>query len=423
MIIFFKEKKLNEFNSHFDIIFQNIGLLNMITTAFPYLTLLLFIASILVFIEAKSKAKLFEYLPAIVILYFTIMILSSLGVWSTINEEGKIIYSDEVTNIYKAFKSNLLPAMIFLMLLQSDVRKIFKLGKKILFTFFLASLSISLGFIIMFTILHQSFEPEAWKTFGALSGSWMGGTGNMVAIQASLGLGSNTMGNVMLIDSIDYAIWVMILLALVPFAERFNQWTKADGSILETLGSKLNTQEEQREINFPSLFMLLGLALMVSVIAQAIAPMLPTSSFLTNTTWVVIFATLAGVGAGISPLAKEASAQPLANIMLYLIVALIASRANFSELSNAPLYIMAGFMIITIHASIMIVFAKIFKLDLFSLGVASLANIGGVASAPILAGAYNRALIPIGVLMAMMGYIIGTFMGLGVSKVLEIVAT
>jgi uncharacterized membrane protein len=249
----------------------------------------------------------------------------------------------------------------------------------------------------------------------------MGGTGNMVAIQSALELPDSKMGYVLLIDSIDYAIWVMILLALVPFAKKFNSWTKADGSILEKLGSKLDTSKEEQSINFPSLFMLLGLALMVSVMAQQIAPLLPTTSFLTNTTWIVIFATIAGIIAGITPLSKEASAAPLANIMLYLIVALIASRANFSELTQAPLYIMAGFMIIAIHVVIMVIFAKLFKLDLFSLGVASLANIGGVASAPILAGAYNKALIPIGVLMAMMGYIVGTFMGLGVSMVLEMI--
>ena len=108
--------------------------------------------------------------------------------------------------------------------------------------------------------------------------------------------------------------------------------------------------------------------------------------------------------------------------MLYLIVALIASRANFTELTEAPLYILAGFVIITIHVVIMVIFAKLFKLDLFSLGVASLANIGGVASAPILASAYSKALIPIGVLMAMMGYILGTFGGLMVGKVLEMMA-
>jgi len=386
----------------------------MITTAFPYLTVLLVIASTLVYLEASTKSKFFEYLPAIVILYFSVMTFSTLGVWEK---------TEEINSAYKAFKSNLLPAMIFLMLLQSDIRKILKLGKKILLTFFLASASISVGFIVMFALFHNFFEEGAWKAFGALSGSWMGGTGNMVAIQAALELPDSKMGYVLLIDSIDYAIWVMILLALVPFANKFNTWTKADGSILETLGATLNTEGKQKSITFPSLFMLLSLALLVSALAQSLAPFLPTTSFLTNTTWVVIFATIAGIGLGMTPLGKEAAASSLANIMLYLIVALIASRANFGELTQAPLYIVAGFVIILIHASIMVVFAKLFKLDLFSLGVASLANIGGVASAPILAGAYHKALIPIGVLMAMMGYIVGTFMGLGVSMVLEVIAS
>jgi len=386
----------------------------MITTAFPYLSVLIFIASMLVYIETKTKAKFFEYLPTIVILYFMVMTLSTLELWTK---------TDEINSVYKAFKSNLLPAMIFLMLLQSDIRKIFKLGKKILLTFFLASLSISLGFIVMFSIMNGFFEEGAWKAFGALSGSWMGGTGNMIAIQSALELPDSKMGYVLLIDSIDYAIWVMILLALVPFAKRFNRWTKADGDLIEKLSSTLDREKEKKAIEFPSLFMMLGLALIVSVVAQQIAPILPTTSFLTNTTWIVIFATLAGIGFGMTPLSKEASAVPLANIMLYLIIALIASRANFTELSQAPLYIMAGFMIIIIHATIMVIFAKIFKLDLFSLGVASLANIGGVASAPILAGAYHKALIPIGVLMAMMGYIVGTFMGLGVSQILKVIAT
>lgn len=213
----------------------------MITTTFPYLTILIFIASMLVYIESKTKAKVFEYLPAIVILYFTVMTLSSMEVWTK---------TDEINSAYKGFKSNLLPAMIFLMLLQSDIRKIFKLGKKILLTFFLASTSISLGFILMFLLLHNLFEPQAWKAFGALSGSWMGGTGNMVAIQSALELPDSKMGYVLLIDSIDYAIWVMILLALVPFAKYFNQWTKADGSILETLSSTLDKQKEKKRLIF-----------------------------------------------------------------------------------------------------------------------------------------------------------------------------
>jgi uncharacterized membrane protein len=383
----------------------------MVENGFAYLALLILIASSIVFVEKKTRHKLFEYLPAIVIIYFSVMLFSTFGLWQK---------TESITTTYKFFKSNLLPAMIFLLLLSADMRKIFKLGKKMLLTFFLASVSIAIGFIGTFALFHTYFEPDAWKPFAALSGSWMGGTGNMVAIQGALDLPDSAMGYTLLIDSIDYAIWVMILLALVPFAKKFNLWSNADTSIIDEVGEKLALEEEHKKpMNFISLFILLTTSLLVSILAQYIASFMPTTSFLTTTTWIVIIATIAGIIFAMTPVAKMSGGSQLGSMMLYLIVALIASRANFTELTEAPLYIIAGFAIIAIHASIMIFFAKLFKLDLFSLGVASLANIGGVASAPILASAYSKALIPIGVLMAMMGYIVGTFGGLMVGKVLE----
>ena len=385
----------------------------MIENGFIYLAVLMMIGSLIVYTEKKSQHKLFEYLPAIVIIYFVVMLLSTFGLWQK---------TDSVTATYKSVKSNLLPAMIFLMLLSADMREIFKLGRKMLLTFFLASVSIAIGFIGTFTLFHSYFEPGSWKAFAALSGSWMGGTGNMVAIQSALNLPDSAMGYTLLIDSIDYAIWVMILLALVPFAKKFNLWSKADTSVIDEVGKRLALKEENKKpISFASLFFLLGTALFVSALSQYGASFLPTTSFLTTTTWIVIIATVAGILFAMTPLAKMSGGSELAHIMLYLIVALIASRANFTELTEAPLYIFAGFVIITIHVIIMVIFAKLFKLDLFSLGVASLANIGGVASAPILASAYSKALIPIGVLMAMMGYIVGTFGGLMVGKVLEMI--
>ncbi len=385
----------------------------MIENGFTYLAVLMMIGSAIVYTEKKSQHKLFEYLPSIVIIYFVVMLFSTFGLWQK---------SESVTATYKTVKSNLLPAMIFLMLLSADMREIFKLGKKMLLTFFLASVSIAIGFIGTFTLFYSYFEPGSWKAFAALSGSWMGGTANMVAIQGALDLPDSAMGYTLLIDSIDYAIWVMILLALVPFAKKFNLWSRADTSIIDEVGERLALKEEEKKpIEFASLFFLLGSALLVSALAQYGASFLPTTSFLTTTTWIVIIATLAGTLFAMTPLAKLSGGLELANIMLYLIVALIASRANFAELTEAPLYIVAGFVIIAIHVCIMILFAKLFKLDLFSLGVASLANIGGVASAPILASAYSKALIPIGVLMAMMGYIVGTFGGLMVGKVLKMI--
>jgi len=387
----------------------------MIENGFTYLTVLMMIASTVVYTEQKTKYKLFEYLPSIVIIYFVVMLASTFGLWEK---------TESVTATYKSVKSNLLPAMIFLMLLLADMREIFKLGKKMILTFLLASVSIALGFIGMFALFHSSFGTEAWKAFAALSGSWMGGTANMVAIQGALNLPDSAMGYTLLIDSIDYAIWVMILLALVPFAKRFNTWSKADTSVIDAVGVRLALKEENKKpMDFASLFFLLGMALFVSTLSQYGASFLPTTSFLTTTTWIVIISTAAGILFAMTPIAQISGSSELANIMLYLIVALIASRANFTELTQAPLYIFVGFVIISIHMIIMVIFAKLFKLDLFSLGVASLANIGGVASAPILASAYSKALIPIGVLMAMMGYILGTFGGLMVGKVLKMLSS
>ena len=386
----------------------------MVENGYLYLLLLLVIISSILFTEKITKAKIFNILPSIVIIYFVVMLLSTFGIWQK---------SDSVTLIYKTIKLNLLPAMIFLMLLNADMREIFKLGKKMLFTFFVTSLSIALGFIGMFSLMHTYFSEESWKAFAALSGSWMGGTANMVAIQGALNLPDGAMGYTLLIDSIDYAIWVMILLALVPFAKKFNLWSRADTRVIDEVGERLaKKQSLQKEITLTSIVLLLVVASSISFIAQLLADYLPTSSFLSSTTWVVMIATLLGIIFAMTPVAKLSGSTQLGTASLYLIVALIASRANFSELTQAPLYIFAGFVILTIHSFIILIFAKLFKLDLFSLGVASLANIGGVASAPILASTYSKALIPIGVLMAMMGYIVGTFMGLMVGNILEFIA-
>ncbi len=382
----------------------------MIESSLGYITILLAVASSIVYLQERYRWRIFEYLPAIVVIYFVVMLLSTAGVWQK---------SQEITDIYKSLKSILLPSMIFLMLLSGDIRNITKLGKRMILTFFLSSLSIVLGFIGMFMLLHNLFEPNAWQTFGALSGSWMGGSANMVAIEGALGIDDSDMGYVLLIDSIDYAIWVMTLLGLVSFANRFNSWTKADTSIIDSVAQNLADSKPKEPISFYSLFSLIAIALTITYLSTTIASQIPTLYGFGATTYIVIIATVAGILLSMTPIGSISGSSEMGSIALYTIVALIASRADFTELTDAPLYILAGFLIIAIHATIMIIFAKIFRLDLFSIAVASLANIGGVASAPILAGAYSKALIPIGVLMAMIGYIVGTFGGLMVAKILE----
>jgi uncharacterized membrane protein len=132
----------------------------------------------------------------------------------------------------------------------------------------------------------------------------------------------------------------------------------------------------------------------------------------------VIVATIAGVVASFTKLSELNGSSNIATSMLYMLIALIGSRAIFESFTDVGFYIFAGFLILVIHAIIMVIGAKIFKLDLFSISVASLSNIGGVASAPILAAAYNKSLVGVGVLMAIMGYIIGTFGGLFIGNIL-----
>ncbi len=385
----------------------------MIESGFAFVAALLFIAAVIVQLDKKFRT-FFEYVPGIVVLYFLVMTLSTLGFWKQ---------TDEINFYYNQLKNNILPAMIFLMLLHCDLKKILKLGPRMLLGFFSASFTIATGFIVVYFLFKGHFEPHTWKTFAALCGSWMGGTGNMAAIQLALGVADSQMGYTLIMDSVNYAVWVMLLLMAVPYARHFNNWTKADTSQIDAVGASLMSEKTDQPLptTFHDLILLLGTSFMVAAVSQYVAPMLPTSSFVSTYSWVVLIATAAGIIAALTPLGKTSGISMLASLMLYLIVALIGSRANFAELSQAPFYIFCGFLILVIHAVLLALIARIFKLDLFTCGVASLANIGGVASAPILAAAYSEVLVPVGVLMSMVGYIIGTGGGLLVGKILSMI--
>ena len=385
----------------------------MITNGFTYIAVLIFIAALLVWLQKHTKSKFFDYAPPIVLLYLITMIFCTLKVWDL--EATKPAYS--------ALKNNILFAMIFLMLLRCDIRKIFKLGPKMLGGFFCASITISLGFIITYAILHGPLGEGAWKALGALCGSWMGGSGNMIAVQAALDIGEADMAYALVVDSIDYSIWVMFLLWAINLAPKFNKWVKANTKTLDEVSKRLEDDAKANDgsITFVNIIFLLGLSLVVSELGQNIGTTLNGAlPFLDTSTWTVLFITLAGLAGALTPVGKMAGTTELSNVMLYSVVALLASRASFLELTDAPVWIIAGFMILGIHGILMVLCAKIFKLDMFTCGVASLANIGGSASAPILAGAYSGALVPVGVLMALMGYVIGTGGGLIVANIMSL---
>lgn len=387
----------------------------MITNGFTYVAVLVFTAAMLVWLQKTTKSKFFEYAPPIVLLYLITMIFCTCGVWDLAATKPA----------YSSLKNNILFAMIFLMLLRCDIRKIIKLGPKMLGGFFSASITIAIGFIATYAIMHTALGSEAWKALGALCGSWMGGSGNMIAVQAALGIGESDMAYALVVDSIDYSIWVMFLLWAINLAPKFNKWVKADTKSLDDVSKSLNdeAQATDKKIDFVSIIILLGMSLVVSAVGQNFGTwMNGIASWLDTSTWTVLLITVAGLIGALTPIGKMAGTAELSNVMLYIVVALLASRANFLELADAPIWIISGFMILAIHCILMILVAKIFKLDMFTCGVASLANIGGTASAPVLAGAYDGALVPVGVLMALMGYAIGTPGGILVANIMSLLS-
>lgn len=388
----------------------------MITNGFHFVALLLCLSGIVIYLEKNFKDSLFfKYIPALVVIYFGSMVLSTLGVWD--------MTSKSVSGARSVIKDAILPAMIFLMLLRADLRDIAKLGPRMIISFFTSSFTIMIGFVVAYVLFKSHLAPNAPLTFGALAGSWVGGTQNMVAVQQAIGLEGTGMGYTLLIDSIDYSIWIMFLLFLVPFQAKFNKWTKADTSKIDEINTHLTKKFSSisKEIKYQDIFFLMGISFALTAVCGIVGKemvKIPSLAFMGATGWSIILITILGVIAAMTPLSKIPGSPEVSNVMLYTLIGLIASNANFLELTQAPYYIIAGFVILIIHGLLMALISKIFKLDLFTCGISSLANIGGVASAPVLAAAYSQSLVPIAVLMALIGVITGTFFGIGLAEFL-----
>ncbi len=384
-----------------------------------YIAALIFIAALLIYLPkiftGKIAQKFFSFAPPIVLIYLGLMVLCSIKLWDLESTAG----------IYSSLKNPILYAMLFIMLLRCDLKKIIKLGPKMLIGFFAATFSIGLGFVVSFAIFHRFMGEGAWQALGALCGSWMGGTGNMLAIQTALQVDEATMVNALVMDSICATFYVMFLLWAIGRADVFNKWTKANTDAIDAVGKAL---EEEAKANtkpliWQNIILLLGSGLIVSAICQKagifINGYLP---FFDKATWTVLVVTALGVILALTPFGKLKGTEEVSNVLLYIVVALIASRADLSDMGNAPVWLLSGFVILAIHVAIMILLAKLLKMDIFTCCVASLANIGGTATAPVLAGTYSSALVPVGIIMALLGYVIGTGGGLIVANLMKMVA-
>ena len=392
----------------------------MITNGFTYIAVLAFIAACLVGLQKLTKSKFFDYLPPVVLLYLCAMVCCTFSLWDL----------DATKPACDAVRNPLLYAMIFMMLLRCDIRQILKLGPRMLGGFFCASVTIAIAFIATYAVFAPWLGETAWRGLGALCGSWMGGSGNFLAVSDALGTTEAELVGASIVDNIDYSLWVMFLLWIINFAPKFNKWVKADTTKLDEVSRRLDAEfaeSKTRVIDFSSLMFLMGLSLLVSALCTNAGSALREAapSFLKVfdvATYRIVLLSILGLILAMTPVGKIPGSAELSNMMLYMVIGLIASRASLFQLGSMINWVFAGFVILGIHAVLMLICAKVFKLDMFTCGVASLANIGGTASAPILAASYSGSLVSVGVLMALLGYVIGTFGGIGVGYAMSVFA-
>ena len=392
----------------------------MITNGFTYIAFLMFLAGILLAAEKYTKWKVFGYIPPLVWIYVLNMVFCTMGLYN----------SDACSSTYSALKNNLLYAMIFVMLLRCDFRKLAKLGGRMVAIFLGCTVTLAIGFLIGYPMFKGTLGTNTWAAVAALYASWVGGSANMAAMQAALPVDAGAYSCALALDTVCYSVWIALLLIVVRYSGKWNKAVKADTSKLQAVADAAAAEvaKEKQKASSGDWIFLIGLSLMVSALSQMVGVAL--NGALSNVglgmfdkgTLTTVFVTILGLVCAMTPLGRLPAVEDLSNVYLYAVVSLLASTASVADLLSAPMWVVYGVFILVVHVVLMFVLSKAFHWDLCMVSTASLANIGGSASAPIVASAYDASYAGIGVLMGVLGAAIGNFAGLGMGAILKMLA-
>ncbi len=361
----------------------------------------------------------FKYLPPVIWAYFVPMLCTTFGI------------TPAESAIYDWMSAYLLPFSLFLLMISVDLKAILRLGPMALFMMCAGTLGIVVGGPVVFAIFGPFFDdPMAWKGFAALSGSWIGGTANMVAMKQSFGTPDSTLGPLLVVDVVAGYGWMGVLIFLSAYQNHFDDWMQADTSTMDALQEKMkNTDDHRRPVTLRDLAVMVGLALAATVVAKAGGGMLPEigtadATIISTDTWAILLVVTGGLLLSFTPLQEmeNAGASRMGYFALYLLLTSIGAKADLAAVLDVPLYLLAGIVWILIHIAFLLVAARMVRAPLFFVATGSMANVGGAASAPIVAGVYLPAMAPVGLLMGVAGYILGIYAALGCGSLIGLVA-
>ena len=365
--------------------------------------------------------KFYGVVPALLLCYLIPAIFNSVG-----------LIDAESSQLYYVASRYLLPASLVLMTLSIDLKAIVNLGPKALIMFFTGTLGIVIGGPLAI-LLISAISPETvggagpdaiWRGLSTLAGSWIGGGANQAAMLEIYKYNPAKYGQMVLVDIVVANVWMAVLLLGIGKSKRIDKWLKADNTAIEKLKEKVSSFAEgvKRNPTLNDLMVMLGLAFGAVGIAHwgasgmsALFSDIPKdsalASFGSTFFWMITIATAIGILLSFTK-AKNyegAGASKIGSVFIYILVASIGMKMDLLSILDNPGLIAIGFVWMGIHAGLLILMAKLVKAPFFFLAVGSQANVGGAASAPVVAAEFHPSLASVGVLLAVFGYVVGTY--------------
>lgn len=384
--------------------------------------------------------KIFTYVPALLFCYFLPSLLNTFG-----------IVDGDSSQIYYVASRYLLPACLVLLLLNLDLKAIFALGWRAPTMFVTGTLGIVIGGPIALLIMG-TFMPEwlgvaavpagqdnnnVWAGMTTVAGSWIGGGANQAAMKETFEVGDKIFSSMVTVDVIVANVWMAILLILAGNAKQIDAKTGADTSAIDKLRDKVASFKEANDKNptTTNLMLIAAVGFGVTAIAHLYAdwaapyftehfPESGKLSFHSKFFWMIVMASLIGLVLSFTKARKleTVGASKVGTVFLYILVASIGMKMDITAILDTPAYFALGAIWMLVHATLMLTVAKLIKAPLFFMAVGSQANVGGAASAPVVASAFHPALAPVGVLLAVCGYLLGTFAAWFCGQVLQVIA-
>lgn len=357
------------------------------------------------------------------------------------------IISGKESQLYFIASRYLLPASLILLCLSIDLKGVMNLGRKALIMFFAATLGIIMGGPIALLII-SNFAPELiganpsdiWRGFSTVAGSWIGGGANQTAMKEIFEVDDNLFGTMVIVDVLIGNIWLGVLLYGVNLSDKIDRWLQADNSSIEDLKNRIADYKSKVD-RIPSttdLMILMAVAFGGVALSHwgkdVITPVMNNysegltrvglNSLMSSFFWLVVIATTIGLGLSFTNARKleGVGASNWGSIFIYMLVATIGMKMNLSEVMENLGLFAVGVIWMLVHVIILLLVAKLIKAPFFFVAVGSQANVGGAASAPVVASAFSPALAPVGVLMAVLGYAMGTYGALICAQLMRIVS-